>query len=202
MGNKKDNGLLLLEASPKAFACFGSVLQQGVGVPFKPGCSLTALLTEQLGVDPDYIDNRIKTAFLNGRPVDDYDTAIVSDKAVLALSAAMPGLVGATFRSGGILSVFRSGISFQNTDDAVQVKTQGAITLKLFNLLVREMGPGILERGVQVALSILEEAVKKISLSDVAQKIEQNGKKLTPKQFETFLEQNRTTTINLRVKLK
>ncbi len=171
-------------------------------MPFKPGCSLTALLTEQLGVDPDYIDNRIKTAFLNGRPVDDYDTAIVSDKAVLALSAAMPGLVGATFRSGGILSVFRSGISFQNTDDAVQVKTQGTITLKLFNLLVREMGPGILERGVQVALSILEEAVKKINFSDVVKTIELNGNKLTPKQFETFLEENRTTTINLRVKLK
>lgn len=180
-------------------ACFGFVLQQGVGVPCEPGCSLTRLLQDQLGIDPDYIDARIKTAFLDGKPVDDYDSAIVKDQTTLALSAAMPGLVGATFRSGGILSVFRSGISFQNTDEVVKKETRGKITLKLFNLLVKEMGQGLLEKGILIDMKTLEDAVKKINGPAAFKKIMTNGETITPEQFETMLTKNRTDNINLRI---
>jgi len=45
------------------------------------------------GLDEDYVTQRISTIFLDGKPVDDIDTLLVRDGAVLSLSAAMPGLV-------------------------------------------------------------------------------------------------------------
>ncbi|MCP4349944.1 MAG: endonuclease/exonuclease/phosphatase family protein [Desulfobacterales bacterium] len=56
------------------------------------GCSIRSLLCKQTDVASDYVDERISTVFLDGKPVDDVDSAIVKNGSVLALSAAMPGL--------------------------------------------------------------------------------------------------------------
>jgi hypothetical protein len=128
---------------------FFYLVQMGFQIQLQVGCSITAVLTEQLGLSPSYVAERISTVFLDGRPVDHLDQAIVKDNAVLALSGALPGLVGATLRSGSPLACFRDGITHVPAADANHCAA-GTITLKLFNILVPDLGPCFLERGILV----------------------------------------------------
>lgn len=128
-------------------SAFFPLMQQGFMVKIRVGCSIREMLCDQFHVTSDYVSGRIKTIFLNGKPVDDMDTALVRDGATLALSAAMPGLVGATFRCGGPLIAFRSGITHREQGEG-SASEQGMVCLKLFNLLVSEMGPAFLKHGI------------------------------------------------------
>ena len=113
------------------------------------GCSIKTMLCEQHRVSPEYVEDRIKTVFLDGRPVDDIESAIVNDGATLALSAAMPGLAGATLRRGGVLASFRE-VTTHREEGRCSTHGEGMVTVKLFNLLIREMGPLFLEHGIWV----------------------------------------------------
>ena len=134
--------------APSLLNIFFPLLQAGVRVDVEVGCSIHKLLTEQFGIPADYISKRITTLFLNSKAVDDYKTALVNDEAVLALSGAMPGLVGATMRSGGYYSAMRSTIKFDN--EIIPEAKRGTIKIKLFNLLLEELGPRILMRGIKL----------------------------------------------------
>lgn len=118
-------------------------------VRVRVGIDLKAFVCEQLGVHEVYFNDRIQTIFLDSKPVDDVATALLRDGSVLALSAAMPGLVGATFRKGGRYSWMRKAISHAGEDNTGQT-THGWVTVKLFNMVLKELGPGFLERGVWV----------------------------------------------------
>ena len=113
------------------------------------GCSIRSLLCEQLGLDEKYVSQRITTVFLDGKPVDDIDSAIVRDGATLSLSAAMPGLVGAAMRRGGAFASLRSSITANETDASMSPRP-GIIQLKLFNMVMQELGPKFLEKGITV----------------------------------------------------
>ncbi len=69
--------------------------------------------------------------------MDNVDKAVVRDGSVLALSAAMPGLLGATMRKGGRYAAFRKDIS-QHGDVCGICETPGRVTVKLFNMVARE----------------------------------------------------------------
>lgn len=142
---------------------FRFVLQKGFGVSIHPGCSLKKLLTDQFNISDHIIDTRIKTVFLNYKPVDDYESAMIFDGDILALSAAMPGLVGATFRSGGVLSPFRSQVSYRNRDNLKNEPQQGRLTLKLFNHLADELGQPFLEKGIFISSDTLAQLHSKAS---------------------------------------
>ncbi|WP_054693113.1 hypothetical protein [Desulfosarcina cetonica] len=92
---------LELIIDPAAMPMLLPLMQKGVGLPAQIGCTIRQFLCDQLGISDAYLDQRIQTLFLNARPVDDVDGAILQDGATLALSAAMPGLLGATMRKGG-----------------------------------------------------------------------------------------------------
>jgi hypothetical protein len=140
---------LHLQVDPSGLPLFFSLFEKGVVLSAKIGCTLRDFLCGQLGIADDYLDQRVQTLFLDFRPVDDVDTAVVRDGAVLALSAAMPGLLGATMRKGGRYAAFRKDIS-QHADDCGICETQGRVTVKLFNMVARELGPGLLEAGIEV----------------------------------------------------
>jgi len=74
----------------------------------------------------------------------------VNEGAIVALSAAMPGLVGATMRRGGTYATLRSSISFTETDESIE-RQRGLMTLKLLNMVGRELGPAFLANGVYLA---------------------------------------------------
>lgn len=140
---------LHLHVDPSGLPLFYSLLEKGVILPANTGCTLRDFLCGQLGIAGDYLDLRVQTLFLDARPVDDVDTAVVKDGAVLALSAAMPGILGATMRKGGRYAAFRKNIS-QGTHECGVCETSGWVTVKLFNMVAREVGGPMLEKGVDV----------------------------------------------------
>jgi len=146
----------VFHAPDDTLPAFRSLFQQGVGVTIQVGTSLEDLLCCQWNIDRDYVMDRISTLFLNSKPVDDLPTAVVHDGATLALSGAMPGLIGATMRRGGVLASFRNGITYCETSNG-NAGGRGRITLKLFNLLIDELGPQFLARGIWVPRSQLAE---------------------------------------------
>jgi hypothetical protein len=126
---------------------FFQLLSHGFSLNVQTGCSVKDLLGRQLGIPEEYLEERIKTVFLNSGVVDDLGSAIVNEGSTLALSGAMPGLVGAILRSGGFYASMRSQISYDQNKPS-SVPRAGNITLKLLNLVVKELGPAFLEQGI------------------------------------------------------
>jgi hypothetical protein len=127
---------------------FLRLLRRGFLVSTRLPCSLDRLLVEVLEIPETYATDRIQTIFLNGRAVDDIRAAKVTDGDRVALSAAMPGLVGATLRKGGKVANLRSSLSHQPYSTGIQAVLPGLVTVKLFNLVCAELGPTFLKRGV------------------------------------------------------
>lgn len=140
---------LSLTVEENRLPLFFELLAQGFSLPLVVETSIRDVLCDQLGFCADYLAERIQTIFLNGKAVDDVERTIVHDGATLALSAAMPGVVGATMRRQGRYAAMRRAISHR-TADAPTAPRQGWITLKLFNLLAGEKGPAFLSQGVRV----------------------------------------------------
>jgi hypothetical protein len=136
---------LVVKASQTAV--FLKLIESGFKLKIKAGLSIRELFCDQLGISDDYFDNRIQTLFLDGKPVDNVNTAQVVDGARIALSAAMPGLVGAIFRKGGRYASFRDTISYTETKNS-GVKDEGEIMLKFFNMIAKELGPAFLQKGI------------------------------------------------------
>jgi len=142
-----------MSATTVALRYFFSLFQEGIVVRAETGVSVQAFLCEQIGLDPGYVAERISTVFLDGMPVDNLEAAMLHDGAVLALSAAMPGLVGATFRKGGFYAPLRRSISY-GEGGAVSVRAEhGNVRVKLFNAIMEEAGPHFLRRGIVLSPS-------------------------------------------------
>ncbi|WP_298273375.1 hypothetical protein [Geobacter sp.] len=129
---------------------FFPILQQGFFVTAHVGCTLQRLLCRQWDISPDYVATRITTIFLNAKATDNVETAVVRDGATIALSGAMPGLVGATMRRGGHLAAMRGAMTYHETP-ADAVDRIGTVRVKLFNILLPELGPAFLGRGILVS---------------------------------------------------
>jgi hypothetical protein len=127
---------------------FSPLLQQGFWVKIQIGTSIKQLLCDQFAVDADYLMQRISTILLDGKPVDDVETALLKDGSTLALAAAMPGLVGATMRRGGYYAAFRNTITHQEDGSTVDRQAQGMVKIKLFSQIIPELGPLFLGAGV------------------------------------------------------
>ena len=137
---------LLFDKDPTI--AFLPLLQKGFCVEISSG-NLLEMLCQTCGLDALQVRQRIQTVFLNGKPVDDMATAYVQDNDCLALSAAMPGLVGATMRSGGVLASLRHSISHR-PEASQSHKPGGVLSIKLFNLLIKEIGIRFLQKGILV----------------------------------------------------
>jgi hypothetical protein len=145
--NRSSEKRLYMVVTPDVLSRFIRLLSQGFLVDARSDWSINDLLAQDLGVDEEYIDRRIQTIFLCGRAVDDIKSARILPGSSLALSAAMPGMVGSTFRKAGVFAGMRSQISH----DSGSLKHHDGnirITIKLFNLVAKELGPGFLQRGV------------------------------------------------------
>jgi hypothetical protein len=141
--------------------CFFPLLQKGFALKVNLGGPIRELLHGQLGLPDEYIETRIQTVFLDGKPVDDIDGALIRDGATLALAPAMPGLMGAMLRRGGYYASMRSGITHRG-DAAPQGIGEGHITVKLFGMALRELGPQLLESGIEVDAGDLAEIVREL----------------------------------------
>lgn len=131
--------------NPRLFPLF----QKGFLVEVQTGVSISELFMDQWKFTRDFIDEKISIIFLNSQPVDDLDRARIDPESVLALSTKMPGLAGITMRRDGVLASFRGSISYRPNNMSVQQKP-GWITVKLFNHLMRDLGPRFLRAGIVV----------------------------------------------------
>lgn len=136
--------LTLADNRPRAFV---ELLQQGFRVEARLGTSIRDVLCEQLGVSSEYLAHRINTIFLDGKPVDDTRYAIVRQGSTLALSASMPGFVGAAFRKAGFYAAMRRQITHEK-EEASGPGTRGFFLLKLYNFVAEELGPLFLAMGL------------------------------------------------------
>ena len=134
-------------------ARFFQLLQQGVKIKRRVGLSVDVFLRQEIGAAPETIE-QIQSVMLDGKPVDDIKSALLHDGSTLALSAAMPGLVGATLRRGGAYSSFRSAITYREKETA-SAPHEGWVNVKIFNLLMALLGPGLLRTGVLLRSSEL-----------------------------------------------
>jgi len=150
---------------------FFPLLQSGVRVEVNTGCSIRDLLCRQIGIPPECVDERIQTIFLNGKPVDRPEEATVGRDAVIALSAALPGLLGATLRKSGFYASLRQGITHEETR-VESPASRGFVTLKVFNVLLKELAPAILRKGVHVESGRLGELFKGVGSNRLAQVID------------------------------
>ncbi|MFC1488720.1 hypothetical protein ACFL6B_02610 [Thermodesulfobacteriota bacterium] len=141
---------LFLTVEKDRVPVFFPLLGTGFTLKIKVGCSVRELLCDQLGLSADYLENRLQTIFLDGKTVDDVKVAVVQEGATLALSAAMPGLAGATLRRGGAYAAMRHQITHQKKLEKEMVK-EGTIQVKLFNLVTRDIGPMFLEQGIWIS---------------------------------------------------
>jgi len=156
------------------------------------GIDLKTFVCEQLGVLEAYFEERIQTIFLDSKAVDDVVTALVHDGSVIALSAAMPGLVGATFRKGGKYGWMRKAISHER-DGKPDESNHGWVKVKLFNLVLKELGPEFLKRGVWIEGGRVQAFIK-----NQPQEFRQHVQALpldgTPLSTDAFLEQDLSDT--------
>ena len=182
---------------------FSPLLQKGFLVEVPNGCTIKTLLCDHFRVDENYLENRVKTIFLDGKPVDDLDRAIVSNGSVLALSAAMPGLVGSTLRRGGVLAGFRSSITYQQVDATSHSSGGAQILIKLFNLVVNELGPVFLNEGIiarkEDVRSIFVD--RRSELEAFIKSVELNAKEISPYQMASADWREMTEHLLIRVSL-
>ncbi len=96
-------------------------------------------------------------------PVDDLDTALLVDGSKLTLSGGMPGLVGMTLGRGSILASFRSTITYRG-DEGVKEGTQASVNVKLFNIVMKDLGGIFLKYGINVKSAAMASLIEKLRL--------------------------------------
>lgn len=163
---------------------FNPLLQRGVQLQVQTGCSIASLLAEQFGIEEKYIVDRITTLFLDFKPIDDLETTYVKDGSTLALSSAMPGLVGTTMRRGSHLAAMRGDISCQSQ----QQETNGAglVRIKLFNMIMTELGAIFLAHGVCLTNGELDNLLCEVgdSFWQSVEAVSLDGQLITPAELK------------------
>ncbi len=129
------------------------IFQKGVFLPGRSDVTVHHFLRNDLNLSPEYVENRIQTIFLNGKPVDDLLNQKMAVDSTIALSGAMPGLVGAIFRRNSAYKVFRDGISSDSDTKVTKGSSPCLFRLKLFNNIIREVGTPLLKSGIFVKLN-------------------------------------------------
>ncbi|MBT8338409.1 MAG: hypothetical protein HKP58_13190, partial [Desulfatitalea sp.] len=139
-----------------------------MGIKTSAGVCLIDLLCGQLAIQWDYIDKQVQTVFVNGRVVDRLDQVVMAPDMVIALSAAMPGLMGATLRKGSLLACFRKDISLPAAHPARDPRCEITVTLKFFNLVAKALGPRLLAQGVWITGTALGNHIKRLDQQTLA----------------------------------
>ncbi len=153
---------ILVEADPSAPGIFFPLLQRGVRIKTERGSSIKALLCDTMGVSPEYVDQRIQTIFLDGKPVDDPASTVLQEGSRIALSAAMPGLAGATLRRDGFFAVMRSQITHR-PEHSAGTREMCFVMVRLFNLVIKELAPKVLAAGIWITGDELRELLERSS---------------------------------------
>ena len=189
---------LELELAGDNLQVFAPLLQRGVFTRIARGATVRSFLCQDLELDADFVEHRISTIFLNGKPVDALNARLRQGD-TLALSAAMPGLVGATMRRGGVVATLRSNITHREEERQEERDLGGIILVKLFNTLIPALGPLLLKRGVLVEQDTLKNLLQRADFWERCQRVVLKGEEVAPWQGGRFPWPEAETWIDLRV---
>ncbi|MHC1697303.1 MAG: hypothetical protein AB9919_04380 [Geobacteraceae bacterium] len=169
-----------------------TLMHNGCYLKVECGKTMRDLLCNQFQIPFEYVRKDIKVIFLEYSPVDDIETAIIKDGATLALSAAMPGLVGAAMRRDGDLNWMRNGITYHE-GETEHKEELGLIQMKLFNKVMADLGESFLRRGVYLQSKYLSEYLTRFTpdfWSEVIA-ITKNGETITSDELISFVKDRR-----------
>jgi hypothetical protein len=194
-------GTLELDLPEERWRSFSSLLQKGIIVRLTEATSVKNFLCQNLGLDQEFVEHVITTIFLNGKPVDNLDQARLGYGDTLALSAAMPGLVGATMRRQGLVASFRSNISYLEPGRREEQGEGVTIVLKLFNLMIEALGPALLKQGVLIGRGDWEAFVKRSGPGfwENCRTVKLDGQEVHPHEGAPLLWPATVSWINLKV---
>ena len=155
---------IFFQTTSRGLTSWNFLLREGIDIEIQLGRSIQEILLLELNVEQDTIQERINTIFLNHNPVDDLQTPVTTENSTLTLSGAMPGFMGACMRVNSPYAPMRGSISEHRTEhpDSTKGNSRGLIKLKLFNLLVSEIGPKILQKGILLSTQRLEGFLKQL----------------------------------------
>jgi hypothetical protein len=151
------------------------------------GTGVEQLLCHTIGLSPEYVEQRIQTIFLDGQPVDDLSLTTLKEGSRVALSAAMPGVAGAMMRRDGFFAGMRSGISYRG-EEAPSIEKPCFVTVKVFNMLVKEIAPQLMKSGLWLTGKDLVDLLERLPTDSIVPP--NAGKTIQPDQqtFVTFKE--------------
>ena len=179
-------------------AKFTTLLQSGFLLDVPQGESIGDLLASLPGFSRDYIMQRVQTIFLDGLPADDLDQQLFGEDAVVALSAAMPGLAGAIFRKNGIHASLRTTADRPLSKSPV-ASTPITVRLKMFNMIAVEKGDHILSSGCTLAASSLAKFLDyRHTLSSQLKSLAVNGQNISLQELFSLLEKEDTIELTVR----
>lgn len=195
--NQPEMRQISLTVAAEVLSRFTTLLQNGIYLEVPQGTSISGLLTALPEFTEEYASQRIQTIFLNGLPADHLQQKLFGTEAVLALSAAMPGLAGAIFRKGGVHASLRTAtaaeLSGENSNNQpIQVR------LKLFNMIAVERGVQILGDGCVVMASALGKFLAyRPPLLAAIEEITISGKATNPLTLPCLLQSEKMITLTI-----
>ncbi len=189
---------LVLHLDPALTSFLHPLFERGVGFPATVNLPIGQFMARELDLSVGDVET-IQTIFLDSSPVDDIEASMVRDGAVLALSAAMPGLMGATMRRAGTYSSLRQSISHHEDESSDVNPEQGVITLKLFNHMLPSFAPKFLARGVLVTGKHANKLFSPLPdrVAQAAPKAVINGQTVDLGQYELSLPENKTVLLRI-----
>lgn len=156
---------------PRADVRWGAalgLLQAGFFMLAREGMSAREFMRDILAFPDPYIEGVVSTVFLDDSPVDDIDATRLAEGSRIALSAAMPGLVGAVMRRNSPYAALRESISYKKDGaaamSAVERPPEIRVGVKLFNSVMRDRGPELLARGIYLRGEAAEEALRSLEV--------------------------------------
>ena len=171
---KMKNLNLVMET--EALSKYTTLLQSGIYVEVEQGTSIGELLFALPGFSEEYVNKSVQTIFLNGLPADNLQQQLFGREAVVAISAAMPGLAGAIFRKGGVHASLRTTTAGK-LSSANAPESPVTIRLKLFNIIAKDRGEQLLSNGCVISAKSLQQflgnrpplltAIQKTLLDDI-----------------------------------
>lgn len=138
---------IVITGVPEARERLHYELQSGSRVETESGITLLSFLTGSCGIPESYIADKVKTIFHNSNPVDNAESVRLNAESVVAISGAMPGLVGAMMRMGSPYAAMRESIT-EKSEDIAHAGDLIHVTLKLFNVILRDLWKGFVEKGI------------------------------------------------------
>jgi len=151
---------LTVKMKSDAIGSWNLLLQKGFYKTGPAGLTVREFLMTVLGYDSDFIDESVRTIFLNYSPVDDIDDTRVKDGDKLSLGSAMPGLVGIVMGRDNPFKSFREDITCHESGADEEDVKDVRVFMKIFSTLAVGTGTDVLACGIETTAGEVRQIIE------------------------------------------